>query len=104
MPLRILFVDDEPGLREFMKTELPRFGHSVTVCPDARTAVDVLGKSTFDAAILDMKMESERSGLQVLTYLKQVSPDTEAVIMTGFATQETTVEALRLGAFDYLTK
>lgn len=104
MPLRILFVDDEPGLREFMKTELPRFGHTVTVCPDARTAVDVLGKMTFDAAILDMKMESERSGLQVLTYLKQVSPDTEAVIMTGFATQETTVEALRLGAFDYLTK
>lgn len=103
-PLRILFVDDEPGLREFMKMELPRFGHTVTVCSDAKTAVETLKKSTFDAAILDMKMESERSGLQVLTYLKQVSPDTEAVIMTGFATQETTVEALRLGAFDYLTK
>ena len=103
-PLRILFVDDEPGLRDFMQTELPRFGHSVTTCSDARSAVETLKRSTFDAAILDMKMESERSGLQVLTYLKQVSPDTEAVIMTGFATQETTVEALRLGAFDYLTK
>lgn len=94
-PLRLLFVDDEPGLREFMKTELPRMGHVVTTCADARTAVETLKKSTFDAAILDMKMESERSGLQVLTYLKQVSPDTEAVIMTGFASQETTVEALR---------
>ena len=103
-PLRILFVDDEPGLREFMKTELPRMGHVVTTCEDARTAVETLKKGTFDAAILDMKMESETSGLQVLTYLKQVSPDTEAVIMTGFATQQTTVEALRLGAFDYITK
>ena len=103
-PLRILFVDDEPGLRDFMQTELPRFGHVVTTCGDAKTAVETLKRATFDAAILDMKMESERSGLQVLTYLKQVSPDTEAVIMTGFATQETTVEALRLGAFDYLTK
>jgi DNA-binding NtrC family response regulator len=104
VPLRILFVDDEPGLREFMKMELPRMGHTVTVCPDSRTAMETLQKNTFDAAILDMKMENDRSGLQVLTYLKQISPDTEAVIMTGYATQETIIEALRLGAFDYLTK
>lgn len=102
--LRILFVDDEPGLREFMKLELPRMGHSITICPDTRTAFETLQKNTFDAAILDMKMEHERSGLQVLTYLKQISPDTEAVIMTGYASQETVIEALRLGAFDYLTK
>src|SRR5579883_1684087 len=104
MKLRILFVDDEPHLREFMKTELPRLGHDVTVCPDTRAAVEALKTATFDAAILDMKMESDRSGLQVLGHLKQVSPDTEAVIMTGYASQETAIEALRLGAFDYLTK
>jgi DNA-binding NtrC family response regulator len=102
--LRILFVDDEPHLREFMATELPRLGHQVTACPDTRAAIEALKTSTFDAAILDMKMESDRSGLQVLGYLKQVSPDTEAVIMTGYASQETAIEALRLGAFDYLTK
>jgi DNA-binding NtrC family response regulator len=102
--LRLLFVDDEPGLREFMKLELPRLGHAITVCPDTRTAFETLQKNTFDAAILDMKMEHDRSGLQVLTYLKQVSPDTEAVIMTGYASQDTVIEALRLGAFDYLTK
>jgi DNA-binding NtrC family response regulator len=102
--LRILFVDDELPLREFMKMELPRMGHVITVCADSRTAFETLQKNTFDAAILDMKMEHDRSGLQVLTYLKQISPDTEAVIMTGHATQETVIEALRLGAFDYLTK
>jgi DNA-binding NtrC family response regulator len=104
MKLRILFVDDEPHLREFMKTELPRLGHEVTVCPNTTSAVETLKKASFDAAILDLKMESDTSGLQVLGYLKQVSPDTEAVIMTGYASQETTVSALRLGAFDYLTK
>src|SRR5205823_7308492 len=104
MKLRILFVDDEPTLREFMTIELPRLGHAVTACPDAKAAVEALKTATFDAAILDMKMETDRSGLQVLGYLKQVSPDTEAVIMTGYASQETAIEALRLGAFDYLTK
>jgi DNA-binding NtrC family response regulator len=102
--LRILFVDDERPLREFMQTELPRLGHDVTACQDTRAAVEALKTATFDAAILDMKMETDRSGLQVLGYLKQVSPDTEAVIMTGYASQETAIEALRLGAFDYLTK
>jgi DNA-binding NtrC family response regulator len=104
LKLRILFVDDEPHLREFMQTELPRLGHDVTVCSDTRSAVETLKRATFDAAILDLKMEHDTSGLQVLAHLKQVSPDTEAVIMTGYASQETTVNALRLGAFDYLTK
>ncbi len=104
LKLRILFVDDEPHLREFMMAELPRLGHEVTVCANTNAAVETLKRATFDAAILDLKMENDNSGLQVLQYLKQVSPDTEAVIMTGYANQETTLTALRLGAFDYLTK
>ena len=102
--LRILFVDDEQHLREFMKTELPRLGHEVTVCPDSKSAIETLKKVTFDAAILDLRMEHDKAGLQVLAALKQVSPDTEAVIMTGYGSTETAVEALRLGAFDFLTK
>jgi DNA-binding NtrC family response regulator len=102
--LRILFVDDEAHLREFMRTELPRLGHEVTVCPDSKSGIETVRKSTFDAAILDLRMEHEKAGLQVLAALKQISPDTEAVIMTGYGSTETAVEALRLGAFDYLTK
>jgi DNA-binding NtrC family response regulator len=97
-------VDDEAHLREFMKTELPRLGHDVTVCPDSKTGIEAVKKGTFDAAILDLRMEHEKAGLQVLAALKQLSPDTEAVIMTGYGSTETAVEALRLGAFDYLTK
>ncbi|MDY3552122.1 sigma-54 dependent transcriptional regulator [Gemmata sp. JC717] len=102
--LRILFVDDETHLREFMRSELPRLGHEVTVCADSKAGIETVKKQTFDAAILDMRMEHDKAGLQVLAALKQVAPDTEAVIMTGYGSTETAVEALRLGAFDYLTK
>jgi DNA-binding NtrC family response regulator len=101
--LRVLFVDDETPLREFMRTELPRLGHEVTVCQDGRAAVKVLEKSVFDAAILDLRMPG-MSGLEVLEHLKKVSPDTEAVVMTGHASIETATLAMRLGAADYMTK
>src|SRR5437588_8902286 len=101
--LRVLFVDDETSLREFMRSELPRLGHEVTVCPDGRTAVKTLEKHTFDAAILDLRMPG-MSGIEVLEHLKLVSPDTEAIVMTGHASMETAVEAMRLGAADYITK
>lgn len=101
--LRILFVDDERSLQEFMRSELPRLGHEVTVCGDGREAFKVLEKSKFDAAILDLRMPG-LSGIDVLTHLKQVSPDTEAVIMTGHATEETAIAAVNLGAFQYVRK
>src|SRR5579871_6761214 len=101
--LRVLFVDDERPLQELMQAELPRLGHEITVCPDGRTALKTLEKSTFDAAILDLRMPG-MTGIEVLEHLKQVSPDTEAVVMTGHASMETAIEAVRLGAFDYITK
>jgi DNA-binding NtrC family response regulator len=101
--LRVLFADDEKSLQEFMSSELPRLGHEVTVCPDGRAAVKALEKGKFDVAILDLRMPG-MTGIEVLEQLKQTSPDTEAVVMTGHASMETAIEAVRLGAFDYVTK
>jgi DNA-binding NtrC family response regulator len=101
--LRVLFVDDEKSLQEFMRSELPRLGHEVTVCADGAAALKALEKGTFDAAILDLRMPG-MTGIEVLEHLKKVSPDTEAVMMTGHASMETAVEAMRLGAADYITK
>jgi DNA-binding NtrC family response regulator len=101
--LRVLFVDDERPLQELMRAELPRLGHEVTVCPDGKTAIKALEKSTFDAAILDLRMPG-MGGIEVLEHLKRVAPDVEAVVMTGHASMETAVQAVRLGAFDYITK
>src|SRR5437016_13758898 len=86
-----------------MRSELPRLGHEVIVCPDGRAALKALEKSSFDAAILDIRMPG-MTGIEVLEQLKQVSPDTETIMMTGHASMETAIEAVRLGAFDYITK
>src|SRR5947209_16292428 len=101
--LRVLFADDEKALQEFMRSELPRLGHEVTVCPDGKAAVKVLEKGAFDAAILDLRMPG-LDGIGVLEQLKQIAPDTEAIVMTGHASMETAIDAMRLGAFDYITK
>src|SRR5262245_36571510 len=86
-----------------MRSELPRLGHDVVVCPDGKQAVKALDKSTYDAAILDLRMPG-LTGIEVLEQIKQVAPDTEVVLMTGHASMETAIEAVRLGAFDYITK
>jgi DNA-binding NtrC family response regulator len=101
--LRVLFVDDERPLQELMRSELPRLGHEVTVCADGKAALKALEKGIFDAAILDLRMPG-MSGIDVLEHLKKVAPDVEAVVMTGHASMETAVQAMRLGAFDYITK
>jgi DNA-binding NtrC family response regulator len=101
--LRILFADDEAHLRDLMQMELPRLGHEVTVCPDGAAALRALERGLYDAALLDLRMPG-MTGIEVLTKIRQVSPDTQVVILTGHATVDTAVQALRLGAFDYLTK
>jgi DNA-binding NtrC family response regulator len=101
--LRVLFADDERSLQEVMRTEIPSLGHDIVVCPDGKAAVKALEKNTFDAAILDLRMPG-LTGIEVLEQIKQVAPDTEVVIMTGHASIDTAIEAVRLGAFDYITK
>jgi DNA-binding NtrC family response regulator len=101
--LRILFADDEAYLRDLMQMELPRMGHEVTVCPDGAAALKALEKGSYDAALLDLRMPG-LTGIEVLGKIRQISPETQVVILTGHATVDTAVQALRLGAFDYLTK
>ncbi|WP_406695208.1 sigma-54 dependent transcriptional regulator [Singulisphaera sp. Ch08] len=101
--LRILFADDEAHLRDLMQMELPRLGHEVTVCPDGASALRALEKGSYDAALLDLRMPG-MTGIEVLGKIRQLNPDTQVIILTGHATVDTAVQALRLGAFDYLTK
>ena len=101
--LRVLFADDEAHLRDLMQMELPRLGHEVTVCADGTAALRALERGSYDAALLDIRMPGI-SGIEVLGQIKQISPDTQVIILTGQATVDTAVQALRLGAFDYLTK
>ena len=86
-----------------MRIELDRMGHEVTVCPDGLTAVAALERNTYDCIIVDLDMPG-LNGVQVIAKARELSSDTEAVVLTGKSSLETAVAALRHGAFDYLTK
>tara|TARA_B110000116_G_scaffold237040_1_gene223011 strand:- start:847 stop:2262 length:1416 start_codon:yes stop_codon:yes gene_type:complete len=101
--LHILFVDDEEFLQELFSIELPRMGHTVTVCPDGETAVAALEQDRYDCLITDLDMPG-MSGIELLTHAREVSEDIDAIVLTGKSSIETAVAALRQGAFDYLTK
>jgi two-component system NtrC family response regulator len=101
--LTLLFADDERSLQELMKLELPRLGHTVTVCPDGLTAIAALEKNTYDCILVDLDMPG-KDGISVIAHCKEMSPETEAVVLTGKSSMETAIAALRHGAFDYLTK
>ena len=103
--LRVLFADDERSLQEFMRSELPRLGHEVTVCPDSRTAVETLRKATFDAAILDLRMEHDKAGLQVGDVVTAIdgktvstSDDLTAIVATYQPGDKATLTVKRNGA------
>jgi DNA-binding NtrC family response regulator len=101
--MRILFADDETSIQELMRIELPRLGHEATVCPDGRTALAALERTAYDCVIVDLDMPGV-GGLDVITHVRETSPDTEAVIITGKSSLESAVAAVRQGVFDYLTK
>jgi two-component system NtrC family response regulator len=86
-----------------MSLELPTMGHQVTVCPDGLKAVAALERNSYDCALLDLDMPGY-SGIQVLHKIRELSADTDVIILTGKASLDTAISALREGAFDYLTK
>ncbi|MHB1033471.1 MAG: sigma-54-dependent transcriptional regulator [Pirellulales bacterium] len=101
--LKLLFADDERSLQELMSLELPRMGYEATICPDGLTAVAALERNTYDCILVDLDMPG-LSGIEVIAKAKELSPETEAVVLTGKSSLDTAVAALRHGAFDYLTK
>jgi DNA-binding NtrC family response regulator len=101
--LRILFVDDEAPIREVMKIELQRMGHDAVICEDGKSALAAADKNSFDAAIVDLRMPG-LSGWDVIEHLKSVSPETDVIISTGHGNMEDAIQALRRGAYDFLTK
>jgi DNA-binding NtrC family response regulator len=86
-----------------MSLELPRMGHEVTVCPDGLTAVAALQRNSYDCILVDLDMPG-LSGIEVIAQAKQLSPQTDAVVLTGKSSLDSAIAALRHGAFEYLTK
>jgi two-component system response regulator PilR (NtrC family) len=100
---RILIVDDEPSMRDMLRIVLRRDGFDVLVAEDGRQALGVLERERVDLLLSDIRM-ADVSGVDVLRAAKQTNRDIIAFMMTAFASTETAVEAMRLGAVDYFTK
>ena len=102
-PFRVLLVDDEPTLLRALEALLRKKGHEVTGLDSPIVATQKLAQEDFDVALLDIKMP-QLSGLELLNAVKHRRPEVEVIMMTGHATVETALAAVRAGAYDYLTK
>ncbi len=100
---RILVVDDEPSMRDMLRIVLRRDGYEVLLAENGREALACLQKEPIDLLLSDIRMP-DVSGVEVLRAAKEMNRDIVAFMMTAFASTETAVEAMRLGAVDYFTK
>jgi two-component system response regulator PilR (NtrC family) len=100
---KILIVDDERSMRDVLSIMLKRAGYDVTVASDGDEAIARIDKELFDLVITDLNMP-KAGGLDVLKAVKETSPDSVVLIITAFASTESAVEAMKLGAYDYLPK
>ena len=100
---RILVVDDEASMREMLRIVLRRDGYDVVLANNGREAIDRLQKEPFDLLLSDIRMP-DISGVEVLRSAKEINRDLVAFMMTAFASTDTAVEAMRLGAVDYFIK
>lgn len=103
MKSRILVVDDEESIREFLEIMLKKEGYEVTTAEDGLKAKEILSKKSFDMVISDMQMPNV-TGIELLKYVKDSYPDIVFMMITAFGTTETAVEAMKMGAYDYVTK
>ena len=99
---KVLVVDDEQSLRDVLSIMLKRAGYAVTSAMDGEEAIELLHREIFDLVITDLRMP-KIDGMEVLKAVRSVSPET-GLIITAFATADSAVEAMKQGAYDYLTK
>ena len=102
-PSRILIIDDERVICDGCRMALSEKGHSVDISMTGRAGIEAIRKGTYDLVLLDMKL-TDMDGMDVLRILRSKTPNVYVIVMTGYSSVQNAVEAMKLGAFDYLTK
>ena len=100
---QILLVDDDKTFSYVLKKEIGRMGHEITLAGDGNEALEKLREGNYDLVLLDQRLPGQ-DGKAVLTEMKKLDPMIEVIILTGYGTIENAVEAMKLGAYHYLTK
>jgi len=98
-----MVIDDEPIVVKRLKPALEKSGHEVEVFTNGSEAIKRIEASPFDIVVTDVRMD-EVDGIEVLRHVKEMSPRTKVIIITGYATIEMAREALVKGAFDFIAK
>ncbi len=99
----ILIIDDNETIREGLAHTVKKLGHAPVMAPSGRAGIDAFKQKAADFVITDLKMDGA-TGVDVLREISAIDPDVPIMIITGFGSVETAVEAMKLGAFDFLTK
>jgi signal transduction histidine kinase len=99
----ILVIEDEAQVRESYIDMFSFFGHNVEAVSNGREGLSLINKNGYDIVVTDLNMP-EMDGLEVLEYLKKKKPYIEVIVITGFATLENAIKAMKMGAYDYVTK
>jgi two-component system response regulator HydG len=103
MKPKILVVDDEPSHRKMLEAVLAENGYEIQQTDDGQSAIEAVEKRFYDLILMDVRM-SRVSGIEALKKIKEISPGIPIIIMTAYASVNTAVDALKSGAYDYLTK
>ena len=103
MPTSVLIVDDEPNVLNIIREAVATAGFQATTCESSNEALPLLEAQPPDLLLTDLRMPGI-NGLELLRSAQENSPDMQVVILTGYGDMKSAVEALRLGAFDYLSK
>lgn len=102
--LKLLIVDDEESMRDFLRVMLIKEGYKVSTAESGEKAVDLFKEEIFDLVITDIQLGKGINGVEVLKRIKKISPETIFLMVTAYATIETAIEAFREGAWDYMLK
>ena len=105
MKAQILLVDDDPLVLESLSLSIKNEGYSVFTADNAQKTLDYLNDQKFDLVLTDLVLEEDTiGGLEILEEVHKLSPDTVVMVITGYGSLSTAIEALRRGAFDYILK
>jgi len=100
---KILIVDDEEDVRNLISRALSRAGYEVEVAPDGEGAIEMLSKNYYHVLLTDLKMPG-LSGIELIEETKKIHPDVQTIILTGFPSMESAIDAVNLGCAGYLQK
>jgi DNA-binding NtrC family response regulator len=103
MAEKVLLIDDEVEFLEALSERMEIRGMEVTTAESASNAVDALGAGDYDAIVLDLQMP-DMNGIEMLKLIRKSHPDLQVILLTGQATLEAGIEAMKLGAMDFMEK